>query len=287
MGVYRDAMDQEMARRGYAPRTRETYLRSMERLVRFCRRRPDQIEADDFRRYLTDLADVRGLSPSSFNQAVAAGSVLFRGVLKREWDDSLFERQSPRYSLPVVLNADEVRRLFAVVSNPRDRALLELAYGAGLRLGEVLNLKVSDIDSQRMTIRIEQGKGRKDRYVMLSPTLLETLRTYWRACRPRTWLFPGQDEGGHLDPTAAQRMIILARLKARIEKKASFHTLRHSFATQLLERGTNVRVIQALLGHRSLHATERYTHVAGNYLRETVSPLDELRLKNPGKKRRR
>jgi integrase/recombinase XerD len=138
-----------------------------------------------------------------------------------------------------------------------------------------------------MTLRIEQGKGRKDRYVMLSPTLLETLRTYWRACRPRTWLFPGQDEGGHLDPTAAQRMIILARLKARIEKKASFHTLRHSFATQLLERGTNVRVIQALLGHRSLHATERYTHVAGNYLRETVSPLDELRLKNPGKKRRR
>jgi integrase/recombinase XerD len=287
MGVYRDAMDEEMARRGYAPRTRDTYLRSMERLVRFCHLPPDKIRAEDFRRYLTELTDVRKLSPSTFNQCVAAGRVLFRDVLKRNWELKLFDRQRPHFSLPVVLSPEEVRQLFAVVSNPRDCALMELAYGGGLRLGEVLNLKVSDIDSQRMTIRIEQGKGRKDRYVMLSPTLLETLRTYWRACRPRGWLFPGHDEGRHLDPTAVQKMVALARLKARIEKKASFHTLRHSFATQLLERGTNVRVIQTLLGHRSLHATERYTHVAGDYLRQTVSPLDELRATKPGKKRRR
>jgi site-specific recombinase XerD len=276
-------MDEEMARRGYALRTRDTYLRAMQRLVRFCHLPADKIKVEDFRRYLTDLTEVRGLSPSTFNQSVAAGQLLFCDVLKREWDPKLFKRQRPRYSLPMVLNPDEVRRLFAVVSNPRDRALLELAYGAGLRLGEILKLRVPDIDSQRMTIRIEQGKGRKDRYVMLSPALLETLRTYWRACRPRTWLFPGHAASRHLDQTAAQKMIILARLKARIDKRASFHTLRHSFATHLLERGTNVRVIQALLGHRSLQATERYMHVAGDYLRQTVSPLDELQPTRPAK----
>ena len=266
MGVYRDAMDQEMARRGYALRTRETYLHSMRRLVRFCGRPPDQIGAEDFRRYLTDLAERRGLSPSAYNQSVAAARVLFRDMLKRDWESRLFDYQPARFSLPVVLSADEVRRLIAVVSSPRDRALLETAYGAGLRLGEILRLKVSDIDSERMMIRVEQGKGRKDRYVMLSPALLETLRRYWQAFKPRHWLFAGIAQDKPLDPTAAQKMIFTARLKAGIEKKASFHTLRHSFATHLLERGTNVRVIQALLGHRSLHSTERYTHVAGNTL---------------------
>jgi integrase/recombinase XerD len=287
MGVYRDAMDEEMARRGYAPRTRETYLDAMKRLVRFCHLPPDKITEEDFRRYLTDMSDVRKLSPSSFNQSVAAAEVLFRSVLKRAWGQDLFRHQRPRFSLPVVLNPEEVRRLFAEVSNPRDRALMELAYGVGLRLNEILHLKVSDIDSQRMTIRVEQGKGRKDRYVMLPPTLLETLRTYWRACRPRTWLFPGRDETKRLDPTAPQRMIRVARLKARLDKPGSFHTLRHSFATQLLERGTNVRVIQTLLGHRCLHTTERYMHVAGDYLRQTVSPLEELHETKPVKKRRR
>jgi integrase/recombinase XerD len=187
----------------------------------------------------------------------------------------------------VALNPDEVRRLFAVVSNPRDRALMELAYGAGLRLGEILSLKVADIDSQQMTIRIEQGKGRKDRYVMLPPTLLETLRAYWRACRPRTWLFPGHKDAKQLDSSGPQRMMIRARLKARLDKPASFHILRHSFATQLLEQGTNVRVIQTLLGHRYLHTTERYAHVAGDYLRRTVSPLDQLHSKTATKKRQR
>jgi integrase/recombinase XerD len=286
MGVYRKAMDQEMARRGYAPRTRDTYLRSMEQFVRFCRRSPDRIEAEDFRRYLADLTERRGLSPSTFNQRVAAARVLFRDILKREWDARLFDYQPPRFNLPVVLSPDEVRRLFAVVSNPRNCALLELAYGAGLRLGEILKLKVADIDSQRMTIRIEQGKGRKDRYVMLSPALLTTLRAYWRTCRPRSWLFPGNEQSKPLDMTAAQRMIFNARLKARIEKKASFHTLRHSFATHLMENGTNIRVIQALLGHRSLHTTARYTHLAGSYLRETVSPLDKLQPVKKGKKRK-
>lgn len=281
MGVYRDAMDREMARRGYAKRTRKCYVGCIKRFLRFTRRSPDKIEESDFRRYLAHLADECAVSRSTFNQNVAAVRLLFKDVLQRNWDIRLFGYQAPEFRLPVVLNTEEVQRLFAVISNPRDRALIEIAYSAGLRLGEILRLKISDIDSRRMVIRIEQGKGRKDRYVMLSKALLKTLREYWRACKPRHWLFPGRDQSKPLDPTAAQRMIALARLKARIDKRASFHTLRHSFATHLMESGTNVRVIQALLGHRSLHTTERYTHLAGNYLRQTMSPLDALLKKTP------
>ena len=276
MGAYRDAMDQEMARRGLAPRTRKTYLGCMRRLVRFCSRAANEIGSEDVRRYLTHLTEERRVSRSAFNQNVSAARLFFKDVLKRKWEVSLFAYQAPRSYLPVALSSAEVRRLFSVVVNPRDCALLQLAYGAGLRLGEILHLKATDIDSERMTIRVEQGKGRKDRYVMLSPALLETLRRYWRECRPREWLFPGQVPGEPLGPSAVQRMIVIARVAARIEKKASFHMLRHSFATHLLEGGTNVRVIQTLLGHRSLQTTERYTHIAGNYLRETKSPLDTL-----------
>jgi integrase/recombinase XerD len=276
MGVYRDAMDQEMARRGFALRTRETYLGCMRRFVRFCRLSPDEIGPENLRAYLSHLTEERHVSRSAFNQNVAAARLLFKDVLKRDWEIGLFSYQPPRSYLPVALSPEEVRRLLAVVKKPRDRALIETAYGAGLRLGEILHLKLGDIDSGRMTIRVEQGKGRKDRYVMLSATLLETLRRHWRTSRPRRWLFPGRDEAKSLTATGAQRMIAIARAAAKIEKKASFHTLRHSFATHLLESGTSVRVIQALLGHRSLSTTERYTHIAGNYLRETRSPLDTL-----------
>jgi len=276
MGSYRDAMDQEMARRGLAPRTRKTYLGCMRRLVRFCRRTPNEIGLEDFQRYLTHLTEERRVSRSAFNQNVSAARLFFREVLKRKWEAGTFAYQPPRSYLPVALSRAEVQRLFSFVCNPRDRALVELAYGGGLRIGEILHLKVVDIDSQRMTIRIEQGKGRKDRYVMLSPALLETLRLYWRECHPRGWLFPGQPPSRPLGPSGPQRMIAIARAAARLEKKASFHMLRHSFATHLLEGGTNVRVIQTLLGHRSLQTTERYTHIAGNYLRETKSPLDTL-----------
>ena len=277
MGTFRDAMDRDMTRCGLAPRTRTTYLGCIRRLVVFSQRAADQIEEEDFRRYLTYLAADRRVSRSAFNQNVAAARRFFKGLLKRDWDPEILAYQPPQFRLPVALSVDEVRRLLAVVESPRNRALIELAYGAGLRLGEILRLKVPDIDSQRMLIRVVQGKGRKDRYVMLSPTLLETLRLYWRTAKPRDWLFPGVPPGQPLSPTGPQRMIALARAKARLEKKVSFHTLRHSFATHLLERNTNVRVIQALLGHRSLQTTERYTHIAGDYLRQTPSPLDSLR----------
>jgi site-specific recombinase XerD len=276
MGVHRDAMDREMARRGLAPRTRKTYLGHMTRLVRFCRKPADDIDADDFYAYLCHLANERRISRSTFNQTVAAAKVFFKDVLKRDWDLKLFAYQAPESRLPVPLNPSEVRALLSAAPNIRDRALLETAYGAGLRLGEILHLKPADIDSQRMTIRVQQAKGRKDRYVMLSPALLRTLRSYWREYRPSEWLFPGSRPDKPLDPTAPQHMITLARARAGIKKKVSFHTLRHSFATHLLENGTNVRKIQLLLGHGRIHTTERYTHVASNYLNLTTSPLDQL-----------
>jgi site-specific recombinase XerD len=179
------------------------------------------------------------------------------------------------------MSDEEVLRLLDAASVLRDRALLETAYATGMRLGEVTRLLIRDVDSGRMVIRVEQGKGRKDRYVMLSQSLLETLREYWRASKPQVYLFPGLGGKKPLCVSAAQKAFHIARNRAGIKKRVSFHTLRHSFATHLLEDGANVRKIQTLLGHRSLHTTERYTHVAEDYLDQMRSPLDRLRRKEP------
>lgn len=277
MGVFRDAMDQAMALRGFAPKTRSAYLSWVRRLVQFCRVVPDRLTPEQVRAYLLHLTQERRVAFSTFNQALNALRFFFREVLKREWAIEEIRYQRAPRRLPVVLSGEEVLRILDATPRIRDRAILETAYSGGLRLGEVMRLKLSDIDSRRMTIRIDQGKGRKDRYVMLSETLLETLRKYWRECRPRVFLFPGRK--GPLSETIAQRAFDRARDVAGIKKQVSFHSLRHSFATHLVEKGTSVRTIQALLGHRSLQTTERYTHLAGNYLHQTPSPLDQLRKK--------
>jgi integrase/recombinase XerD len=275
MGIHRDAMKQEMAVRGFSPRTQKAYLMWMQRLVKHARVTADQVTENQFRAFVAHLAD-RNLSSSTINQAISALGFFFRHVLPREWKVDIHYQRAPQ-RLPVVLSVEEVRRILDATGSLRERAALELAYSAGLRLGEVLHLRVSDIDSSRMIIRVDQGKGKKDRNVMLAASLLETLRAYWKQERPRGWLFPGQDDQHPLNPTIFQRAFVVARQAARIGKRVTFHTLRHSFATHLMESGASVRTIQALLGHRSLNTTERYTHVAGNYLRETRSPLDRLR----------
>jgi site-specific recombinase XerD len=281
MGVFRDAMEQALALRGLAPRTCRTYLGWVRRLVRFCRVVPDQLTTEHVRAFLLELTQGRQLSFSTFNQALNAARFFFVEVLKKPFVlEGLRFQRAPR-RLPVVMSEEEVKRLLNAASPLRDRALLETAYATGMRLGEVLRLKISDIDSRRMTIRVEQGKGRKDRYVMLSTALLETLREYWRVSKPRGFLFPGLGGNKPLDATIAQRAFGHAREGAGIKKPVSFHTLRHSFATHLIESGTNVRTIQALLGHRSLQTTERYTHLAQNYLHQTSSPLDRLRKEAP------
>lgn len=275
MGKHSDAMREAMALRGFAPRTQKAYLGWMRRLVKQSRRMADELSESDLRTFLIGLTDGKR-SVSTFNQAVSAFAFFYREVVPREWPRVVQLQRAPQ-RLPVTLSADEVRRLLDAVATLRERAIMEVAYSGGLRLGEVLRLKVTDIDSSRMVIRVERGKGGKDRTVMLAASLLETLRAYWKQKKPRTWLFPGQGGERPLNPTMVQRAFTVAKQAARINKPVSFHSLRHSFATHLMESGVNVRTIQVLLGHRSLGTTERYTHVAGAYLRETRSPLDRLR----------
>ena len=275
MGKHSDAMEEAMALRGFAPKTQRAYLGWMRRLVKRSGRSADVLSESDIRAFLVGLTNQRR-AVSTFNQAVSAFAFFYREVVPREWH-LVTRHQRPPQRLPVTLSTEEVRRLLDAVTTLRERAIMEIAYSSGLRLGEVLRLKVTDIDSARMVIRVERGKGGKDRNVMLAASLLETLRAYWKRDKPRRWLFPGQGGERPLNATVVQRAFAVAKETARIDKPVSFHSLRHSFATHLLESGVNVRTIQALLGHRSLGTTERYTHVAGAYLRETRSPLDRLR----------
>ncbi len=280
MGVFRDAMDEAMVLRGLAPRTRKTYLHWMGRLVRFCRVTPERLTTKEVRAFLLHLTQERKVAFSTFNQALNAVRFFFAAVLKQPCVVGDFHYQKQPRRLPVVMSGEEVRRLLESAHSIRDRALFETAYATGMRLGEVTHLLISDIDSKRMMIRVDQGKGRKDRYVMLSTSLLETLRGYWRQARPKRYLFPGDRGKRPLSDSSAQKAFDRAKLAAGIDKPVSFHTLRHSFATHLLEDGANVRTIQSLLGHRSLQTTERYTHVAENYIHQMRSPLDRLRGKD-------
>jgi len=277
MGVSRDAMDEAMVLRGLAPRTREIYLHWVGRLVRFCRVTPDRLTTREVRAFLLDLTQERKLAFATFNQALNAVRFFFTAVLKQPFALDDFHFQKPPRRLPVVMNDEEVRRLLECAHSLRDRALFETAYAAGMRLSEVTRLLITDIDITRMVIRVDQGKGRKDRYVILSASLLETLRGYWRQARPKRYLFPGDGGKRPLSHSTAQKAFGRAKVAAGIAKPVSFHTLRHTFATHLLEDGVNVRTIQSLLGHRSLQTTELYTHVAENYLHQMRSPLDRLR----------
>lgn len=275
MGSHSDAMQTRMLARGLAPRTRSVYLGWMRRLVRFSHTTADELSEQQALEYIADLTR-RGRSGSTVNQALGAIKFFYTEVVARPWGLSTPYQRFPQ-RLPVILSREEVRRLLEASEGLRQRAAVEIAYAAGLRLNEILHLEVSDIDSERMVVHVKEGKGKKDRDVMLSPALLETLRAYWREARPRGYLFPGKKAGRPINATALQRGFAVAKLKARIEKKASFHSLRHSFATHLMESGVSVRTIQTLLGHRSLGTTERYTHVAGEHLKQTRSPLDMLR----------
>jgi integrase/recombinase XerD len=279
MGEMREAMQAEMQLRGFAPRTQQTYTQWMRRLVCEAKVPAEQLSEAQARAFLVELSG-RGLSASTVNQALSAVQFFFQSVLRRPLDLELHYQRAP-LRVPVTLTPEEVSRLLQAVRNQRDRTAMEIAYATGLRLGEVLRLKVADIDSGRMILRVDQGKGKKDRNVMLGPALLETLRAYWRRYKPKVLLFPGQDPTRPVNATLIQRAFIQAKREARIQKRVSFHSLRHSFATQLLESGVNVRTIQSLLGHRSLSTTQRYTHVAGDYLKLTRSPLDSLREAKP------
>jgi integrase/recombinase XerD len=266
--------------RNYAQRTIESYVSQVAAFARHCRRSPDQLGPDDLRAYQLHLLR-RRVSWSTYNQAVCALRFLYRTTLGRPEQLPFLPYGKRPKTLPSVLSADEVLCLLQAATSPRDRALLHVAYGCGLRLNEVLHLRVSDLDSARMVVHVRQGKGAKDRLVPLSVRLLAELRDYWRACRPRPWLFPGHSADGTLSAGNVQRCFRRLVTQSGLRKPCSLHTLRHSYATHLLEAGVDVLTLKALLGHTSLQTTARYLHVSTQRLQQTPSLLDLLVLPRP------
>ena len=276
MSELRKQMEAGMEVRGMSPRTRETYIGCVADLAKFYKRNPATLSEQQVQHYLLHLIKERKLAWSSVNVAASALKFLYRVTLKRK--DAEFSVPGPHQQqrLPQILSSEEVMRLIDAAANPKHRALLLTTYAAGLRLSEVSRLRVSDIDSGRMTLRIEQGKGAKDRYGLLSPRLLKELRTYWLAYRPKEWLFPNPRDGKPLSKHTVHRIFHRAKDKAGIAKPGGIHALRHAFATHMLEGGVNVHIIQRLMGHGDLSTTTRYFHLARKHLASTPSPLELL-----------
>lgn len=266
----------ELRLRGYSPRTIKVYLAHVSAYQRTLRVPAEEAGEEEIRRHLVDLVERKRVSRSYLNQSVSAIKFLYRNVFRAPTAMDGLPRPRGERKLPQVLSRDEILRLIATPRNPKHRILLLLAYSAGLRVSEVVRLRVDDIESDRGLIRVRGGKGRKDRYTTLSPLVLEALRDYWRVFRPRPFLFPGQRPGRHLTARSAQKVLDRARRCAGIREGVSMHTLRHSFATHLLEDGTDLRYVQELLGHRRPETTMIYTHVTQKDLTRIRSPLDNM-----------
>lgn len=279
----RQRMINDMNVRNFVPDTQREYIRAVKNLTIFLKRSPDTATAEDLRAFQLHMT-VSGVRPPTINSTVTALRFFFKVTVDRpETTRHLVFVYEPR-KLPRILPPEDVLRLLEAAPNPKSKAALSVAYGAGLRAMEVVALKTTDIDSQRMLLRVEQGKGRKDRYAMLSPQLLELLRDWYRIARPRLYMFPGRDKIGPMTPRQLNRICHMAAELAGLPSWIAPHTLRHSFATHLLEQNIDVRVIQVLLGHAKLDTTARYTQVATNIIRQVMSPLDRLSPLLPKKK---
>ena len=271
----RQRMIEDMCVRNFAEKTRHDYIRNVKTFATFLGRSPDTATGEDLRRFQLHQSET-GVRPPAMNTTVSALRFFFTVTLgKTDLARHLTFVREPR-KLPVVMSPEEVARFLEAAPGPKYKAALSAAYAAGLRVSEVVALKVSDIDSQRMLLKIDQGKGRKDRHAMLSPRLLELLRDWYRIARPQVWLFPGQNPVNHLTTHQFTRAFQAAAQMAEINKRISPHTLRHSFATHLLEQNIDIRVIQVLLGHAKLDTTALYTRVATNTICAVMSPLDRL-----------
>jgi|ERR1700682_3463043 len=277
MGALREQMDKDMVLRGMSPRTRESYLYAVRGLAKYYRKSPDTLSEQEVQNYLLYLIEERKLAWSSCNIVVQALKFFYHTTLRRERVGFVIPRRSAPSKLPEILSREEVLALFDAAVRPKSRLLLMTAYAAGLRVSELVHLKVTDIDANRMTIRVEQGKGAKDRYTMLSEQLLAELRKYWKRERPTVWLFPAtRTPAVPMDAETAQKVFYRCKQRAGITKRCGIHSLRHAFATHLLEDGTDVHRIQRLLGHGQLSTTMRYFHLAQSNLLKTRSPLDVL-----------
>ena len=274
----RRRMIEDMTIRKFAPKTQQDYVQRVKNFAVFLGRSPDTASFEDVRRYQLHLAS-SGVGVPTINQTVSTLRFFFKVTLKRnEIVEHTHVIHEPR-KLPVVLSPEEVARLLDAAPGLKYKAALSVAYGAGLRANEVVSLKISDIDSKRMIIRVDQGKGGKDRNVMLSPHLLDLLRAWWKAARPQGWLFPGRDPAQPMTTRQLNRACHAAAQMTEINKRVSLHTLRHSFATHLLEQNIDVRVIQVLLGHAKLDTTALYTRVATKTISEVMSPLEHIAIK--------
>ncbi len=276
MTPLRKRMIEEMGLRNFAPRTVDMYVDNVAKFAKHFGKTPELLGEEHVRQYLVHLVEERKLAWGTYNQALAALRYLYRWVLKR--GDVVRDIRGPRrvQHLPVVLSQDEVHRFLAAITSYKHRMILMTAYSAGLRISEVVNLQVKDIDPERMVILVRQGKRNKDRYTMLSPVLWEMLRHYCWAARPVSYLFPGRALDKPVSDSQIQRVCREAQAAAGIDKEVTPHTFRHSFATHLLEAGTDLRVIQALLGHSNPQTTALYTRVSTRMIGSTRSPLDLL-----------
>jgi site-specific recombinase XerD len=284
----RQRMIEDMHIRGLGEKTQKAHIRNVKHFAAFLGRAPDTATPEDLRTYQLQMTN-DGVSASTYNVRIISLRFLFGVTCGREEMKRFMQFHRKPWKLPVVLSVEEVATLLAAVPGPglKYRAALGISYGAGLRASEVCNLKVKDIDSDRMLIHVDDGKGGRDRKAMLSPSLLDLLREYWRESRPEGWLFPGKPKITPLSPRQLNRAFTSAKHMAGISKPATLHTLRHSFATHLLEANTDVRVIQVLLGHAKLTTTARYTHVATKTIRDTVSPFEQMKLLQDETLRRR
>jgi site-specific recombinase XerD len=281
MSKLRERLEEELRLRGYSEVTNQIYVRAVRKFVEFHGRSPRRLGAEEIRAYLVHVTTEKQWSCSGIHQAICALKFFYTQVLDRPWEISKVHYPKRKKKLPVFLTEQEVVRLLSATTNLKHKALLMTLYSAGLRLSEALALQPTDIDSSAMTIHVRAGKGGKERYTVLSARLLETLRCYFRRYRPQRWLFCGESQGEPMSPRTAQRIVGRTAQQAGLLKQVTPHALRHSFATHLLEHGTSLVYIQALLGHRNFKSTVIYTHVNQEALSKVPSPLDSLSLPPP------
>ena len=278
MTPLRQRMTEDMQLRNLSPDTQRSYLHQISQLARYFKKSPDMLGPPEIRSYQLHLIQEKELAPSSLLVAVSAIRFLYNVTLQRDWRlEQVVPTCRKPQALPVVMSPDEVSRFLDAVENRKHRMILTVCYAAGLRISEAVKLTPTAIDNKRMVIHVEDGKGRKDRYVMLSPVLLEMLREYWYRVRPKEWLFPGRNPEKPISPLVIDLACRDARRKCNIAKPVTPHSLRHAFAVHLLESGADLRTIQLLLGHRNLSTTARYLRLATSKVCATPSPLDSLK----------